>query len=125
MTAPRDIQSDALGLVLRELEALHERETAVLRAMDHVALDELTVEKDRLSSRLRDVLADSPPEPCHKEALERLRHRATLNQLLIVHAREAVRTILSQVTGAPSSMDAHPGARRPVVQDGVRVNFRG
>lgn len=124
MTESRDSQGDALGLVLDELEALHERESAILRAMDHVALDELTAEKEVLSDRLREVMSRHAPRPEHRAALERLRHRATLNQLLIVHAREAVRTILSQVSGTPS-VEALPGVRRPVVQDGVRVNLRG
>jgi hypothetical protein len=124
MTPHRDPGGSELDLVFSELDTLHERETQVLRAMDHEALDAVTVEKERLCARLRELMAKNGPEPRHREALERLRHRATLNQLLIVHAREAVRTILSQVAGAPEGAP-HPGLRRPVVQDGVRVNLRG
>lgn len=124
MTAQRDPGGSNLDLVFTELDALHERETQVLRAMDHQALDAITLEKERLCAELRELMAKTGPEPRHREALERLRHRATLNQLLIVHAREAVRTILSQVAGEPEGAQ-HPGLRRSVVQDGVRVNVRG
>jgi hypothetical protein len=125
MTSASDPIGSELDLVLSELGALHERETQVLRAMDHLALDSVTEEKERLCARLRDLMASTRAEPRHREALDRLRQRATLNQLLIVHAREAVRTILSQASGAGDSIPPHPGQRRAVVQDGVRVNLRG
>lgn len=126
MTADRGNTKDALEVALMELEALHERESLTLRAMDHAALDAVTAEKEALCTRIREAMSQIEPAPRHRAILERLRHRATLNQLLIVHARDAVRTILSEAAGGPLPVDpTHRGSRRPVVQDGLRVNVRG
>lgn len=114
---------DDLERALLDLDALHEREATVLRSMDRDALEAVTTEKELLFERLREAMGRQAPEERHRLVLDRLRRRATINQLLIVHARDAVRTILSQVSGAP--VDALPGARKAVVQDGVRVNWRG
>ena len=115
--------NDELDRTLADLEALHLRETEVLRTMDRAALDDVTAEKERLSERLREVRTRTELQPRHQSALERLRSRATLNQLLLVHARDAVRTVLSQATGA--SFEGLPGNRKLSAQEGIRLNVRG
>jgi hypothetical protein len=115
--------SDELDRTLEEMETLHSRETAILRTMNRAALDEITVEKEALCDRLREVRTRTPLQAHHQAALERLRRQVTLNQLLLVHARDAVRTILSQATGA--SFEALPGNRKHGGQEGLRLNVRG
>ncbi|HEY8942692.1 MAG TPA: hypothetical protein VIM73_00465 [Polyangiaceae bacterium] len=125
MTADRANTRDDLEIALLELEALHGRESSILRTMDHAALDAITSEKDALCSHVRELMSRTKPAPHHRAVLERLRRQATLNQLLIVHARDAVRTILSEASGAPPIEAPLRGSRMPVVQDGLRVNVRG
>ena len=114
--------SDELDLALADLENLHTRETEILRSMNQAALDEVTAEKEALCARLREVKSRTPVQSRHRAALDRLRRQASLNQLLLVHARDAVRTILSQATGA--SFEAMPG-RKVGGQEGLRLNVRG
>lgn len=117
---------DTLQTVLLELDELHDRESAILKKMDSEALDDLTAKKQVLCQQLRELMASSPPAPKHRALLERLRQRATLNQLLTVHARDAVRSVLAEAAGCSVAMDSQlPGIRKPVVQDGLRVNVRG
>ncbi len=116
------LESDELAGTLAEFEALQTRESEILRVMRSDLLDEVTLEKDRLCAKLRDVSARIPPTASHRAALERVRQQAALNQLLLVHARDTVRTILSQVTGAP--LEGLPHSRRSFAQEGVRLNVR-
>lgn len=116
--------SDELDRTLAELEALHSRETEMLRTMNRAALDDITVEKETLCERLNALRAHANIQPRHRTALDRLRRQAALNQLLLVHARDAVRTILSHATGA--TFEAIPGSHRKVGgQEGLRLNVRG
>jgi hypothetical protein len=119
----KQVLSDEFDRTLSEIEALQARETEVLRTMNRAALDDITSEKEILCERLRRLGAEFRPEPRHRAALERVRRQATSNQLLLIHARDAVRAILSQVTGA--QLDGLPGIRKPFVQEGVRLNVRG
>lgn len=122
----RNTATDELNSALVELEELHEREAAILKGMDPEALDSVTAEKEALCARLREAISREAPTQRHRAILDRLRHRATLNQLLIVHARDAVRSILSEASGTPAAVEGPiPGTRQRVVQDGLRVDVRG
>lgn len=114
---------DDLDRTLLELERLHERESEILRALRKDAIDAITDEKQGLCERLHALVAVTPLSERHRPALDRIRARATFNQLLVVHARDAVRNILAQASGAP--VDGMPGTRKPVVQEGLRLNLRG
>lgn len=108
---------------LSALEALHEAECVVLTTLDRSALDGITEQKIALCERLQVVTASERPGPEHRGALERIRRLAFKNRLLALHARDAVRTVLSEAGLAPA---IHFGsARAAAVQDGVRVNWRG
>jgi len=110
-----------IAVLLDQIEQLHTRETDALRRMDASLLDDITSAKEVLGERLGSL--SGRLEACHREQLARIRQQATMNQLLLVHARDSVRTILSQATGV--SFEAMPGARRPATQQGgVRLNVR-
>jgi hypothetical protein len=117
-----EAQKSELQATLDELESLHATEAIALRSLARDAVDELTDKKLALWERLRAVTAQVSLGPEHRAALERIRHAALLNQILLHHARDAVRTILQNASGQQL---ATPSARPAPVQDGLRVNFRG
>jgi len=115
-------QSDDFDALLSEFEALQSRETQVLRGMKSSEIDGITLEKEQLTERLHKLAESTRPEPRHRLRLQKLRERAVLNQRLLIHARDAVRTILSQVSGTP--FDGLPNARKPMGNEGLRLNVR-
>lgn len=117
-----EAQKQELKATLDELEALHHEESLALRRLSRDRLDELTDRKLELWERLRDVTAHVLPGPEERASLERIRRAALSNQILLHHARDAVRTILQTASGqAINSPSNRPGA----IQDGIRVDFRG
>jgi hypothetical protein len=117
-----DAQKQELEATLDELEMLHRDEASALRRLSRDTIDELTDKKLALWERLRAVTADTPPGPEHRASLERIRRAAVSNQILLHHARDAVRNILQDASGQALTM---PTNRPSAVQDGLRVDFRG
>jgi hypothetical protein len=115
-------QTNELKTTLEQLEALHAREAVALRSLSRDRIDELTDEKLALWERLRSVIAHVPPGPDDRASLERIKRAALLNQILLHHARDAVRNILQAASGQQL---ATPSNRPAAVQDGLRVDFRG
>lgn len=109
---------------LSALEALHEAECVVLTKLDRAALDSITEQKLGLCERLQALAAEEPPRPEHRDSLERIRRLAFKNRLLAMHARDAVRTVLTEAGLTPP---VHRfGSQRPsAIQDGIRVNWKG
>ncbi len=109
---------------LSALEALHEAECVVLTKLDRAALDSITEHKLALCERLQALASQEPPHAEHRGSLARIRGMAFKNRLLAMHARDAVRTVLSEAGLTPPMQQF--GAQRPsTVQDGVRVNWKG
>jgi hypothetical protein len=117
-----DAQKQELKATLEELESLHRDESLALRRLSRDQLDELTDRKLALWERLRVVSSTTPPGADERASLERIRRLALSNQILLHHARDAVRTILQTASGQVLST---PSNRPSVVQDGLRVDFRG
>lgn len=115
-------QRHELRQTLDELESLHAIEAVALRSLSRDSLDELTDKKLALWEKLRLITADVAPGPEERASLERIKRAALLNQILLHHARDAVRTILQTASGQPL---ATPSLRPTAVQDGLRVDFRG
>ncbi len=115
-------KQDELKTTLLELEQLHAQEALALRALDRDALDGTTDQKVRLWERLKAVTEQVSPQAEDRAQLERIRQAALLNQILLHHARDAVRTILENATGVAL---APPSNRPHAVQDGLRVDFKG
>jgi len=111
-----------LTTILEELESLHAAEAVALRKLSRDVLDELTDRKQELWEQLRQTLQSVGPEPEHRAILERIKRAALHNQILLMHARDAVRTVLQAASGQSLSP---PSARPVAVQDGLRVDFRG
>lgn len=115
-------QTQELKATLEELEKLHQDEALALRRLSKDDIDELTDRKLAAWERLRVIAAVSPPGPEDRAVLERIRRAALLNQILLHHARDAVRTILQSASGQAF---VSPSQRPSAVQDGLRVDFRG
>lgn len=112
-----------LSETLSALEALHEVECVVLTTLDRDALDGITEQKLALCERLQTLSREQPPSAEHRGSLERIRRLAFKNRLLAMHARDAVRTVLSEAGLTPP---AQFGTQRPnAIQDGVRINWKG
>lgn len=117
-----EAQKQELTKTLAELEELHRVEAIALRSLSRDTLDELTDKKLALWERLRAITSEAPPEAEHRAALERIRRAALLNQILLHHARDAVRSILQSASGQTFST---PSMRPAALQGGMRVDFRG
>jgi hypothetical protein len=109
---------------LSALEALHEAECVVLTQLDRAALDSITEQKLALCERLEALTTETPPRAEHRGSLERIRGLAFKNRLLAMHARDAVRTVLSEA-GLTPPMQQFGSQRQSTIQDGVRVNWKG
>lgn len=109
---------------LSALEALHEAECVVLTKLDRAALDSITEQKLALCERLQALASEQPPRAEHRGSLERIRRLAFKNRLLAMHARDAVRTVLTEAGLTPPMQQF--GSQRPsTIQDGVSVNWKG
>lgn len=110
---------------LSALVTLHETECVVLTTLDRAALDGITEQKLALCARLQALTAQQPPAAEHRGSLERIRRLAFKNRLLAMHARDAVRTVLTEA-GLTPPVQFGTGSQRPsAIQDGVRVNWKG
>jgi hypothetical protein len=122
LTVQADAQKQELNATLEGLEELHREEAIALRHLQRDKLDEFTDRKLALWDKLRELSSACPLGVEHRAALERIRRAALMNQILLHHARDAVRTILQSASGqALSTTSIRPVA----VQDGMRVDFRG
>lgn len=117
-----EAQNQQLTTILRDLETLHATEAVALRTLSRDVLDDLTDQKVALWEQLREALRFTSPEPEHRTLLERVRRAALHNQILLMHARDAVRSVLQSASGQTF---ASPSNRPAAVQDGLRVDFRG
>jgi len=118
------VKHQELTDTLSALEALHAEECVVLTKLDRAALDGITEQKLALCERLQALADDQPPQAEHRGSLERIRTMAFKNRLLAMHARDAVRTVLTEAGFTPPMQKF--GSQRPsTIQDGVRVNWKG
>jgi hypothetical protein len=121
-TVQTEAQKLELKQTLAELESLHATEASALRRLSRDTLDELTDRKLQLWERLRAASAGARLGPDEQAALSRIKRAALHNQILLHHARDAVRSVLQAASG--QQLPA-PGNRQTAVQDGLRVDFRG
>jgi hypothetical protein len=117
-----EAQKLELTKTLDELEELHRAEATALRTLSRDALDELTDRKLALWEQLRSLTAEVRPGPEQRASLERIRRAALLNQILLHHARDAVRSILQSASGQSFGTSSN---RPSALAGGLRVDFRG
>ncbi len=98
---PQDSHPTQLALpatargVLSALERLLAEERKALVRLDRDAIEAFAAEKLELDAALRERSAQAPLELGDRQLLERVRHAALENQLLLAHARSCVQGMLS------------------------------
>ena len=101
----------------------------VLRGnFDDVAADEieqLAIRKVELIEALTRLLPPGGARGEDASALKRIREKQLHNQLLLVHARDSVRGLITQVLGGQeTNYTSHPSTVPPV-REGVRLHISG
>jgi hypothetical protein len=103
---------------LLELERLLLEEADALKRLDRESIDRLSQEKLAVSAELGKLGA---PQTEHGPLLERIKHRALMNQLLLVNARDCVRGVVELATGAVAT----PGYGNERQTGRPRLDIRG
>ena len=115
----RESKSDVLTTRLLDLERLLLEESEALKCLDREAIDRLSHEKLAMSEALGALGA--PDKQHHGAILERIKHRALMNQLLLVNARDCVRGVIELATGSVATPGY--GSERPAGRP--RLDIRG
>ncbi len=117
-----------LASTLNELEALLLTEQEALRVLDQAALDNCREAKLEIDARLRGFSKEQFVAT-QREQLERIKRQAVSNQLLLIHARACVKSMLDLATG--NHFDGYSGKHGQTLnrsgattQSPVRLSFR-
>ena len=105
------------GDPLADLEALLEAEQRYLRRLDVDGIEAVAQRKHELLP----LLAEAQTSDSDLERLSRLKELAIRNQLLMVHAREAVGTIVTTARMGPAPRGS---TRPPLPAPGARVSVK-
>lgn len=97
---------DSISIILDELETVLRAEHEALRKLDYTGIERASEQKLALDGRLR--AADATKTAADVPKLTRVRKMALNNQLLIVHARACLTSIIGLVTG--EAQVTYPGA---------------
>ena len=116
--ANRESKSEVMTTRLLDLERLLLEESEALKRLDREAIDRLSHEKLAVSEALGGLGA---PDKEHGPILERIKHRALMNQLLLVNARDCVRGVIELATGNVATPGY--GSERP--NGRPRLDIRG
>ncbi len=114
----RQAEDAALPPAFAELERVLNDEARALKGLDRTGIDRAAEEKTKLLAELAAARGEMKPE--HRAALERIRKLALRNHMLLAHARDSVRQVLSIASGRTGS--GHPSS--PLL-GGLRVDVRG
>ena len=116
--------SDNINALLVELEQVLAQEHQALLVLDRDAIENAGERKLSLDRKLRDASREAPPRAEHLDVLVRVKRAALKNQLLIVHARASVQSVLSMVSG--THFDSYPGSTKAkAAPPPMRVSFKG
>jgi hypothetical protein len=97
---------ESVSIILDELETVLRAEHEALRKLDYEGIESASEQKLALDARLR--AADATKTAADLPRLKRVRRMALDNQLLIVHARACLTSIIGLVTGETPA--TYPGA---------------
>lgn len=113
--------------VLSALEQLLAQERKALVRLDRDAIEAFAAHKLELDSALRQLCQLTPLELADRELLERVRHAALENQLLLAHARSCVQGMLSLLAphNAPGYSAPGHGSAGTAHPPPMALNLRG
>ncbi len=107
--------------VLKELDVVLENERNALRRLDSQAVENFSHQKAALEESLREAM-ERDQAHADPELLKRVHQKTQDNQVLLVHARNCVRTALEAATGG---QQASYDTNRPPPQKAVRFDLKG
>lgn len=111
--------NETASVILEELERVLKDEHRALRALDRDEIERAAERKLVLDARLR----RAEPTAADLPALKRVRRAALDNQLLIVHARACLQSVIGMVTG--DNFTTYPGtAPKRAVAEPMRLSVR-
>jgi flagellar biosynthesis/type III secretory pathway chaperone len=114
----RQTEEGALPPAYVELERVLSDEARALKALDRAGIDRAAERKTELLAALAAAHGEVKPE--HRGALERIRKLALRNHMLLAHARDSVRQVLSTASGRTGS-----GRPSSPLLGGLRLDVRG
>jgi hypothetical protein len=114
----REGNDEALPPVFAELERVLGEEARALKQLDRAGIERAAEQKAKLCVALAE--AQRALTPAQRPSLERLRKAALRNHMLLAHARDSVRQVLSTAAGRPAS-----GRPSTPVLGGIRLDLRG
>ncbi len=117
----KDTGGQDLDLALVEMDQVLGEENQALRTLDADGIDRAATRKAELNAIIRRLVRDVRPGPAHRDLLEGIQRAALANQLLLVHARNSVRSVLALASGQP--LDSHPSDSSP--PPALRLNLKG
>lgn len=111
--------NETASVILEELERVLKDEHRALRALDRDEIERAAERKLVLDARLR----RAEPTAADLPTLERVRRAALDNQLLIVHARACLQSVIGMVTG--DNFTTYPGtAPKRAAAEPMRLSVR-
>ena len=111
--------NETASVILEELERVLKDEHRALRALDRDEIERAAERKLVLDGRLR----KTEPTAADLPTLKRVRRAALDNQLLIVHARACLQSVIGMVTG--DNFTTYPGtAPKRAVAEPMRLSVR-
>ena len=111
--------NETASVILEELERVLKEEHQALRVLDRDAIERAAEQKLALDARLR----KTDPQAADLPALKRVRRAALDNQLLIVHARACLQSVIGMVTG--DNFTTYPGtAPKRAAAEPLRLSVR-
>jgi len=111
--------NETASVILEELERVLKDEHRALRVLDRDAIERAAELKLALDARLR----KTEPLAADLPALKRVRRAALDNQLLIVHARACLQSVIGMVTG--DNFTTYPGtAPKRAAAEPLRLSVR-
>ncbi|HTQ03409.1 MAG TPA: hypothetical protein VMI54_06115 [Polyangiaceae bacterium] len=114
----RRVEDEALPAAFAELERVLTEEARALKQLDRAGIDRAAEQKTKLLGEL--AAAKNVMKAEHRSALERIRKTALRNHMLLAHARDSVRQVLSIASGRNGS-----GRPSSPVLGGLRLDVRG
>ena len=108
--------------ILLELDTLLDAERQALKDLAANDVEDIAARKVQLVAQLAQLIPGANPSAEEAAALKRIREKQLRNQLLLVHARDSVRGLITALTGSrPASYSRIPSTNPPV-REGSRLH---
>jgi hypothetical protein len=115
----------SIDQILIDLDSLLSEEHKALKRLAADEIEQLATRKVELVEALARLLPPGGARGDDASALKRIREKQLHNQLLLVHARDSVRGLISHVTGGSANNYSRHPSTVPPVREGARLHISG